>query len=184
MLQEDGKKIQINNFQGIDIVGNLIEATSLSVNRKFYGNLHNDGHVFISMIHDPDFKFNEIGAVMVDTATAMRDPVFYRWHQFIDDLCLQHKRQLPPYTEEELRYDGMVIDLVELYSKETGKKTTELKTFWQKTDANLENGLDFHAPGPVYARFTHLNYELFSYKYDEFEANRAKGTSFIITFLM
>lgn len=37
---------------------------------------------------------------MGDPATAMRDPIFYRWHAYIDYIFQQHKETLPPYTEQ------------------------------------------------------------------------------------
>lgn len=56
---------------------------------SFYGHLHNFGHVLISEA----VPGNNPG-VMSDTATAIRDPVFYRWHRHIDDLSFawQEKR--------------------------------------------------------------------------------------------
>lgn len=40
-----------------------------------------------------------------------------------------------------------------------------IETSWQKTDVNISNGLDFQASGSIYVRFTHLNYEPFSYRW-------------------
>lgn len=40
---------------------------------------------------------------MGDTATAMRDPTFYRWHAFIDDIFQKFKGSLPRYTVEDVR---------------------------------------------------------------------------------
>lgn len=34
---------------------------------------------------------------MGDVATAMRDPVFYRWHAQIDDMFQEFKATLPQY---------------------------------------------------------------------------------------
>lgn len=42
---------------GIDILGNMIEASILSVNRNYYGNLHNRGHNLIAYSHDPENKY-------------------------------------------------------------------------------------------------------------------------------
>lgn len=42
--------------EGIDILGNIVEASSLSPNPTLYGNLHNMGHVFLSYVHDPDHR--------------------------------------------------------------------------------------------------------------------------------
>lgn len=80
---------------GIDILGNLMESSQLSVNRDLYGDLHNMGHVFISYSHDPDHRHLESFGVIGDSSTAMRDPMFYRWHAYIDDLFQEHKQRLP-----------------------------------------------------------------------------------------
>ena len=40
---------------------------------------------------------------MGDSATAMRDPVFYRWHATIDDLFQKHKQTLTPYSQREVK---------------------------------------------------------------------------------
>lgn len=90
--------VNLDENTGIDILGNMIEASSLSPNRNFYGDLHNMGHVFLSYIHDPDARHLESFAVIGDSATAMRDPVFYRWHAFIDSIFQEFKNTLPPYT--------------------------------------------------------------------------------------
>jgi Hemocyanin, copper containing domain len=41
--------------------------------------------------------------VMGDSVTAMRDPIFYRWHKFIDSLFQQFKATLSPYTTQQVR---------------------------------------------------------------------------------
>lgn len=104
--------------EGIDVLGNIIESTILSPNRDFYGDLHNMGHVLFAYLHDPDHRhlviiFNfilsnnndffsnskqESFGVMGDAAVDMRDPVFYRWHAYIDDMFQEYKATLPRYT--------------------------------------------------------------------------------------
>lgn len=39
---------------------------------------------------------------MAEEATALRDPVFYRWHQYIDDLFASFKDSLPPYDIKQV----------------------------------------------------------------------------------
>ena len=41
---------------------------------------------------------------MGDISTAMRDPVFYRWHKFIDSIFQQFKATLQPYTSSQVIY--------------------------------------------------------------------------------
>lgn len=40
---------------------------------------------------------------MGDPATAMRDPIFYRWHAFVDDIFQEHKNVLNRYQVNEVR---------------------------------------------------------------------------------
>lgn len=54
---DQGQIIQLDERNGIDILGNMIEASILSPSRNFYGNIHNSGHNAISFIHDPDHRF-------------------------------------------------------------------------------------------------------------------------------
>lgn len=43
------------NKRGIVLLGDALEADSeLSLNKSFYGSLHNQGHIIISAAHDPD----------------------------------------------------------------------------------------------------------------------------------
>lgn len=72
-----GRQISLLGNDGIDVLGNIVEASSLSPNRLLYGNLHNQGHNVISYVHDPDQKYLEEYGVMGDVTTAMRDPIFY-----------------------------------------------------------------------------------------------------------
>lgn len=58
-MDESGKSIPLNNENGIDILGNMIESSDLSPNQSTYGGLHNVGHIFMSYIHDPDGRHLE-----------------------------------------------------------------------------------------------------------------------------
>ncbi|MCW3465916.1 hypothetical protein [Chitinophaga nivalis] len=46
--------VTLHEDPGNNILGNIITSNALSVNRDFYGDLHNFGHVAISYIHEPD----------------------------------------------------------------------------------------------------------------------------------
>ncbi|CAH1402250.1 unnamed protein product [Nezara viridula] len=159
----DGQFEELSETEGINMLGNIIEASVLSVNRNLYGDLHNLGHVAIAICHDPEGKHLETFSVMGDPATAMRDPVFYRWHAFIDDLFQEHKITLPRYTTQQLRYSGITVKSIEVQTEGKPEKN-KLFTFWQQSDVDLSRGLDFSQRGAVLARFTHLQHRPFSYK--------------------
>ncbi|XP_039950679.1 phenoloxidase 2-like [Bactrocera neohumeralis] len=158
---ESGNRVPLDNAGGIDILGNIMESSIISPNRSLYGDFHNMGHVFISYSHDPDHRHLESFGVMGDSATAMRDPVFYRWHAYIDDIFQEHKVRLPPYTLPELDYDGVTVTGIQVSPE--GGQANVLQTFWQQSDVDLSRGMDFVPRGNVFARFTHLQHTPFTY---------------------
>ncbi|GJQ85379.1 PPO1 [Trypoxylus dichotomus] len=157
----DGSRMTLDDVTGIDILGNILESSELSPNRQFYGNLHGFGHLMLSYIHDPKSHHLEPFGVIGDFTTAMRDPIFYRWHAFVDDVFQQFKGSLPRYTEEQLDFPG--IKLTGITLKTQSGAENEFRTFWQQSDVDMSRGVDFQEPGAVFVRFTHLQHEPFSY---------------------
>jgi tyrosinase len=64
--------VALDEERGIDILGNMMEASEISPNIDFYGDLHNGGHLIISFSHDPDGRFLEPQGIMGNAAVAMR----------------------------------------------------------------------------------------------------------------
>nr|CAD7257151.1 unnamed protein product [Timema shepardi] len=163
VVNDRGQTLVLNEEKGIDILGNIIEASILTPNATFYGDMHNLGHVAIALCHDPDHRHLETFGVIGDPATAMRDPVFYRWHAFIDDIFQEHKNTMPRYTVDQLNFNNVRVTAVEVVTR--GSKTkNEFLTFWQQDDVDLSRGLDFTPRGSVFARFTHLQHTPFNYR--------------------
>lgn len=130
-----------------------------------YGSLHNQGHNVISFVHDPDNRHLEDYGVMGDVTTAMRDPIFYRWHSFIDSVFVRYKNTLPKYPTNKIAYPGIEIKSVQTkIMRQSNSPTNVLLTFWQKSQVDLAAGLDFGPQGNVFARFTHLQHAPFSYQ--------------------
>lgn len=44
----------------------------------------------------------ETFSIMGQPETAMRDPIFYRFHAFVDDVFLEHKNTLPEYSLQQV----------------------------------------------------------------------------------
>ena len=53
-------------------------------------------------------QIKENMGVMGDSVTAMRDPIFYRWHKFVDSLFQQFKATLQPYTSADVRNENSI----------------------------------------------------------------------------
>lgn len=152
-------------MRGIDILGNIVESCSLSPNRQLYGNLHNQGHNVIAFSHDPDARFLEQYGVMGDVTTAMRDPVFYRWHSFIESVFVRHKERLPEYNAaQHFSFDNVSVQSIAIQISRANAAPNILLTYWQRSDVDLAAGLDFGPEGNVYAQFTHMQHAPFEYR--------------------
>lgn len=84
----------------------------------------------------------------------MRDPIFYRWHSFIDSIFVKFKNTLQPYQLNDLAFEGIEVKSVSVRVTSTKVENVTpnlLVTFWQKSDVDLGAGLDF-GPGNVYAQ--------------------------------
>lgn len=180
-LKESGKHIQLDERSGIDILGNLMEASMLSPNKQLYGNLHNMLHMCIAFSHDPDQRHLESFGVIGDNATAMRDPIFYRLHAFVDDIFQEHKQILKPYTETELVFQGITIQRVTV-QPDSGNADI-FYTSWQQSDIDLSRGIDFAPRGNVIARFTHLQHKSFSYEVQIYNNTGAEKMGTVRIFL-
>nr|CAC04150.1 phenoloxidase I [Pimpla hypochondriaca] len=163
MTDKAGALVPFDEKTGIDVLGNMIEASPvLSPNFGYYGSIHNRGHMAISYCHDPDGRYLEQFAVMGDSTTAMRDPIFYRWHAFIDEFFVTYKNTLKPYSRDELNYEGITVTSIRVIS-DCGKEN-HLETFWTNFTVDLAKGLDFTPKSNVGAIFTHLDHCSFKYE--------------------
>jgi tyrosinase len=86
----------------------------------------------------------------------MRDPIFYRWHKFIDSIFQTHKNRFNPYSKSELMFDNIVLNAIQVSS--VGGKPNILNTHWQESDLNLAKGLDFIPRGDVQARLINFSW--------------------------
>lgn len=105
VFQPEGFKIPLRTFEGMDMLGDMLEASVYTVNQDLYGypGPHNDAHISIGLIEDP---LNEAGlppGVMSDPSVAMRDPIFYRVHVQVDSIFDKYKRTLPAYQPTQVR---------------------------------------------------------------------------------
>lgn len=96
--------MSLNNDQGCNVLGNLLQSSSLSVNRHYYGDIANIGLAFIAYCHDPENYSLQPYGVMGEPATCMRDMLFYRWYAYVVQIIQLHKMQLPHYTKDEVTH--------------------------------------------------------------------------------
>lgn len=77
---------------GSELLGLTNETTMRSVSTSFYGNHHGFGHVLSAL------AIADGTGVMWNTATAIRDPFFWRWHRHVDDLYFRHQERSAPHS--------------------------------------------------------------------------------------
>merc|ERR1712212_1109071 len=166
IIKADGSHININDAQGIDHLGDIIESSMYSPNPRYYGALHNHAHILLGRQSDPKGKFNVPPSVMEHFETATRDPAFFRLHKYMDNIFKEHKDQLPPYTKEELSFEGVHLNDVEIEG--------DLETFFEDFEFDLSNAVD-HPEDieevPIKAYVDRLNHREFSYNIDVLNNN-------------
>lgn len=81
------------------LVGEMLEAavpwTSV-LDTNVYRGLHNTGHGILASLAE-----EQAGGVMNSTVVAIRDPIFWRWHKFIDNLAASWQDQQSPYLFDD-----------------------------------------------------------------------------------
>ncbi|GFT57363.1 hemocyanin F chain [Nephila pilipes] len=157
-IDESGNTVPLTVETGIDVLGALVEASNLSINSTYYGNFHNTAHNMISLVHDPDGRYKETPGVMGDTATAVRDPMFFRLHRYIDNMFTEYKITLPSYEHADLHFPNIVVENVDVKAKVTNVLDTFL------TYDYLELSHRIHLNGPVRVKYQHVDHEPFSYE--------------------
>jgi tyrosinase len=96
-------KFQNGDATTSNAFGRLIEPSrgrldaEISGEDRLFGWLHGYGHMLAATIvtdlSDPN---KPLFGVMADTATAIRDPFFYRWHRHVDDYYAKWQEQQSP----------------------------------------------------------------------------------------
>lgn len=162
LVNTTGGAVPLTEEGGAELLANTIESTSLSPNEQLYGELTNLGHILISLAADPENRYLESFGVMGDAAVSLRDPVFYRWHTYIQDIMHKYKDTLPSYSQRELGFDDVFVRGVDVFS-ESSTEPNLLSTYWQASDLMLSRGLDFSPRQPVFVRLIHLQHQPFSY---------------------
>jgi len=181
LLRDDGEKVWLNysNQQdfGINELANVVEISfeEISINRELYGSLHDDAHLMIGVIHDPDSDHLEPPTAMGYHSSALRDPLFYPLHHYLNvEIFQKYKASIPPYGHKELGFGG--VEILDLATElERSGEMNVLNTFEDWTEINLDTGLVFgnddgaptntNRSGPgVRFGYKQLNHQPFHYK--------------------
>ncbi|MUZ65041.1 hypothetical protein [Agrobacterium vitis] len=87
----------LTGHAGSDLLGHEAESTNRAIHDDLYSNHHGMGHGLIGAAN-----LSETAApVMFFPATAIRDPVFWRWHRHVDDIHFGYQDALDPHEFDE-----------------------------------------------------------------------------------
>ncbi|XP_023344481.1 hemocyanin F chain [Eurytemora carolleeae] len=114
---------------GISPLGDVVEAYG---SNNQYGGPHNSGHVRIATAG------NSGTGVMGFPQTSMRDPIFYRWHTFIENFFLRYKERLGPYPSADLDFPEVQVDNFWVTSQ---GQNNVIRTFYDVGTVSLDGNL-------------------------------------------
>jgi len=83
-----------------------VDEGIMRLGRVVDGNIHNWGHMALAAHTPPGAR----GLAAIGTTSgSARDPIFYRWHMFIESLFRRYKARLGPYSVADLELPGVTV---------------------------------------------------------------------------
>ena len=155
--------------RGIDWFGQTVERE-----------LHNFGHVQIAQLSGSR-------GVMGSTLVAMRDPIFFRWHGFIQSIFQQYKDNLNHnrryrYDENDLGFPGVSVQTASVLPVFGSNDT--FYTCMEFTDIRVDS-LDGTSPGTrMSVQYRRLDHRPFTYNYVIRNDNRDPVDTVIRVFMI
>lgn len=152
--------IRLDTEEGLNLLGNLIQSNSDSVNEKYYGDLLLFARHLLGYSMQPLDSTKLVPSALEHFETSMRDPVFY---QLLKKLFLKFERYMyrhvKPYTEKDLVVPGVKI---------TNMKIDSLITYFDQFYTDLSNavyyGTEEKPNFSIRARQLRLNHKPFNVK--------------------
>ncbi len=112
----------------MDLLGDTVEANDSAFDyfgadapesNATYGDFHDIGHVYFAYF-DADTALP--AGVMISTATAVRDPIFWRWHKHVDGVFDRLRARQPAYDFA----DGARVEIRKEEGGEGGAVSTDI----------------------------------------------------------
>ncbi|GAM21040.1 hypothetical protein SAMD00019534_042150 [Acytostelium subglobosum LB1] len=93
----DGSSSTVEIPMTINDLGSSLEATMGSPNKSYYGNLNKQAHNLMSRVFDTQGEEQNSIGIMGDIIGAFRDPIFWRWHNHLDEFFHRFEMSMPAY---------------------------------------------------------------------------------------
>ncbi|XP_058790418.1 hexamerin-like [Phymastichus coffea] len=156
-----GKQISLYTPDGLNVLGNIIEGNCDSINLKYYGAYDVLGRDILGQNFDCKCKDYYVPSTLQLLSTSLRDPAFYRLYDRIMYFFQRYKAMLNRYTKNEVEFQGVRIENVEI---------DKLVTYFDKKEYLINNAVavDNYKEGKSFnikAGQRILNYKPFTYKF-------------------
>lgn len=115
IMLPDGKYTEMRKPEHIDMLGNLLQSNGDSMNHRYYGNIEELTRLIIGGTYGVHNQYqNVVPSILEHYETSMRDPVFYQMYKRLIQLYWQFKDNLPSYKYEEIAFQGVKIESVDV----------------------------------------------------------------------
>ncbi|EAT33747.1 AAEL013990-PA [Aedes aegypti] len=162
-IKANRTNINLRAAEAIDVIGNMVNGNIDSIDLDYFKPFD----VFVRMILAQGDYYGETEDLwpgpLMHYETSMRDPIYYQYLERVLGIYWQFKNYLPPYSVEELNYDGVQI---------TSLTIDRLVTYFEYFEADISNGIPLtHRKSEqkstwdynIFAKQKRLNHKPFNY---------------------
>lgn len=132
IVQKEGQKVDLYTTEGLNILGNMIQGNHDSPHPKYYGPYPTYARHLLGYAHQPLDHYKVYPSALEHYETSMRDPAFYQFYKKIVTLFYKYKLNLKPYTKNDLYFNGVSVDKMEV---------DRLVTYFDKYYSDLSNAV-------------------------------------------
>jgi tyrosinase len=113
---------------------------------------------------------------------AMRDPIFYRWHGFVESVFKEYKNRLPGYSEADLSFPGVTSVTATVQSQ--GGDVNTFYTYREMAKVNMDS-LDSPSPGSrMSMQYLRMNHRPFTWSIVINSNLRVRAPAIVRVFMM
>lgn len=140
----NGTVVDISKPENIEYFIELYRSPSTKQDNRFFGLLEVLGRTLLGTAIENYSTDDYLPSVLEHFETSLRDPAFYQLYGRLIRYYMQWKSQLEPYDQDDIEFENVSIDSVEL---------DRLTTYFDTFDADITNAVDIE-PLPVASKGT------------------------------
>lgn len=136
----NGTVIDLSKPEAVEYFADLYKYTPFKNDGKLFGLLEVLGRTLLGTATENYSNEEYVPSVLEHFETSVRDPAFYQLYGRLIRYYLQWKTKLEPYTNDEVNFDGVSIETVEL---------DRLTTYFDQFDSDITNAVDIEPVSQV-----------------------------------